>query len=302
MLNENRLLRERLFGAGSLEDALRSYSKEGVLSRIRASIREDEDRAEIFGDRSVIESGGKRFEVELGPQVILLRDTTDQHLIDNEIGKLYRHELKAALDVMGVGLDSVKQFISEGRTEEGMEFLDQVEAKRVELFSMLEERIDFIRLHSDSFHVRPSTVNLNLVVDKCVTDYRDAAATRGVTVKSNHLHTSGIQVMGEERFLVRALDNILRNAVKFSRKGKEIKVSVGEANFEAFVRVEDSGPGIPPENLGKIFQLGFTTGGTGRGLYLARRIAAAHGGRIDVKSKVGNGATFTFWLPTVTES
>ena len=302
MLNENRLLRERLFGAGSLEDALRSYSREGMLSRIRASIREDEDRAEIFGDRAVIESGGKRFEVELGPQVILLRDTTDQHLIDNEIGKLYRHELKAALDVMGVGLGSVKQFISEGRTEEGMEFLEQVEAKRVELFSMLEERIDFIRLHSDSFHIRPSTVNLNLVVDKCVTDYRDAAATKGMTVKSNHLHTSGIQVMGEERFLVRALDNILRNAVKFSRKGKEIKVSIGEANFEAFVRVEDSGPGIPPENLGKIFQLGFTTGGTGRGLYLARRIAAAHGGRIDVKSKVGNGATFTLWLPLLTEA
>jgi signal transduction histidine kinase len=183
-----------------------------------------------------------------------------------------------------------------------MEFLEQVEAKRVELFSMLEERIDFIRLHSDSFHIRPSTVNLNLVVDKCVTDYRDAAATKGMTVKSNHLHTSGIQVMGEERFLVRALDNILRNAVKFSRKGKEIKVSIGEANFEAFVRVEDSGPGIPPENLGKIFQLGFTTDGTGRGLYLARRIAAAHGGRIDVKSKVGNWATFTLWLPLLTEA
>src|SRR3989337_3116316 len=95
MLNENRLLRERLFGAGSLEDALRSYTREGMLSRIRASIREDEDRAEIFGDRAVIESGGKRFEVELGSQVILLRDPTDQHLIDNEIGKLYRSSVRS---------------------------------------------------------------------------------------------------------------------------------------------------------------------------------------------------------------
>ena len=75
-------------------------------------------------------------------------------MIDNEIGKLYRHELKAALDVMGAGLSTVKQFLVEGRSEEGMEFLEQVEAKRVELFSMLEERIDFIRLHSDSFHIR----------------------------------------------------------------------------------------------------------------------------------------------------
>jgi len=302
MLNENRGLRERLFGERSLEDALRSYSIEGVLSRIRAFIREDEHRAEIFGDRVVIASDGKQFEVELGSQVILLRDTTDQHLIDNEIGKLYRHELKAALDVMGVGLSTVKQLIVEGRTEEGVEFLDQVEAKRVELFSMLEERIDFIRLHSDSFHIRPSTVNMNLVVDKSVTDYREAAAAKGVTVNSNHLHTTAIQVPGEERFLVRALDNILRNAVKFSPTGKEIKVSIGSASLEAYVKVEDSGPGIPPENLGKIFHLGFTTGGTGRGLYLARRIAAAHGGRIEVKSKLGNGAVFTLWLPLMEES
>jgi signal transduction histidine kinase len=301
MLNENRMLREGLFGAGSLEDALRCYSREAVLSRITASIRGDEHRAEIFGDRARIESDGKQFEVELGQQVILLRDVTDQHLIDNEIGKLYRHELKAALDVMGVGLGTVKQLISEGRTAEGREFLEQVEAKRVELFFMLEERIDFIRLHSDSFHIHPATVNLNLVVDKCVTNYRDAAASRGITVNSNHLHTSAIQVMGEERFLVRALDNILRNAVKFSRKGKEIEVTIGDANLEAFVRVEDTGPGIPPENLGKIFQLGFTTGGTGRGLYLARRIALAHGGRIDVKSRPGNGSTFTFWLPLLRE-
>ncbi|MGB6066505.1 MAG: PAS domain-containing sensor histidine kinase [Desulfomonilaceae bacterium] len=302
MLNENRPLRERLFGTGSLEDALRSYSREGVLSRIKASIRGDEDSAEIFGDRVVIGCGGKRFEVELGAQVLLLRDTTDQHLIDNEIGRLYRHELKAALDVMGVGLGTVKQLIGEGQTVEGVDFLEQVEAKRVELVSMLEERIDFIRLHSDSFHIRPSTVNLNLVVDKCVTDYRDAAGAKGVRISSNHLHTTAIQVTGEERFLVRALANILRNALKFSPKGKEIKVSIGDANLEAFIRVEDRGPGIPPENLGKIFQLGFTTGGTGRGLYLARRIASAHGGRIDVKSKPDNGATFTFWLPLLRES
>ena len=145
-------------------------------------------------------------------------------------------------------------------------------------------------------------MNLNLVVDKCITDNRDAAAARGISIGSNHLHTTAIQVSGEERFSVRALDNILRNAVKFSRKGKEIKVSIGEANLEAFVRVEDSGPGIPPENLGKIFQLGFTTGGTGRGLYLARRIASAHGGRIDVKSKVGTGTTFAFCLSLLRET
>ncbi|MBI5252756.1 MAG: HAMP domain-containing histidine kinase [Desulfomonile tiedjei] len=301
VLTENQHLRELLFGNGSLEDALRRYSRDHVLSRITAFIRKNQEACEIFGDRIIIYSGGKRFEVELQSQVILLKDTTDQYLIDKEIGSLYRHELKAALDVIGVGLDSAKELVSDGRIEEGVQFLDQVEHKRVELFAMLEDRMDFIRLHSDAFQIRPSTVNLNLVVDRCVANYREAAAGKGLTIKSDHLHQSACYVRGEERFLVRALDNIIRNAVKFTEKGGEITISTGGENLEAFVRVEDSGPGIPPENLGKIFQLGFTTGGTGRGLYLARRIATAHNGRIEVRSKPGSGSSFTIRLPLLTE-
>lgn len=301
LLTENNHLRELLFGNGSLADALRRYSRDHVLSRITSLIRKNHESCEVFGDRIIIYSGGKRFEVELQAQVILLRDTTDQYLIDREIGSLYRHELKAALDVMGVGLAGAKQLITDGRMEDGLQFLDQVEQKRVELFSMLEERMDFIRLHSDAFQIQPSTVNLNLVVDRCVANYREAAAGKGVVINSDHLHQAACYVRGEERFLVRALDNIVRNAVKFSEKGGEITISTRSEKLEAFVRVEDHGPGISPENLGKVFQLGFTTGGTGRGLYLAKRIASAHNGRIEVKSKLGSGSCFTFRLPLVLE-
>jgi NtrC-family two-component system sensor histidine kinase KinB len=301
ILNENRRLRESLFGNGSLEQALRSYSRDRVLSRITTSIAENGDETQVFGDRIIITSGGKRFEVKLGAQVILLRDTTDQFLINREVGRLYRHELKAALDVMCVGIETAKQLFKEDRVDDGLDFLDQVEQKRSDLCSMLEERIDFIRLHSDAFRIRPSEVNLNLVVDKCVGNYRESAATKSVAIVSDHLDTQIYKVRGEERFLIRALDNIIRNAVKFCYTGSEIKVSIGSKKFGLFVCVEDSGPGIPHEDIEKIFELGFTTGGTGRGLYLARRIAAAHGGRIEVRSEPGKGASFSLRLPLLTE-
>jgi len=303
ILKENHHLRERLFGTDSLEQALRRYSRGNVLSRLTArSSNVDEEPTEIFGDRIALSSAGRRYEVELGQQVILIRDTTDQFLIDKEIAQLYRHELKAALDVMGLGLDSARQMFRDSRHEDGLEFLDQVERKRTDLFAMLEEKMDFIRLHSDVFQIRPTLVNLNLAVDKCVSNYREAAAAKGVSIASNHLHVDAIMVRGEERYLVRALDNLLRNAVKFTKTNSEIEVLVGSENMEAFVRVKDGGPGIPPENLGKIFQLGFTTGGTGRGLYLARRIAIAHHGRIEVKNNPGSGACFVFRLPMALEA
>jgi signal transduction histidine kinase len=301
MLSDNNLLRERLFGAGCISEALRKYSREDVLARVTTSSKEHGETTEIFGDRVAIEIAGRRFEIELGSQVILLRDTTDRYLIEKEISKLYRHELKAALDVMAAGLASVRQLVSEGNVPAGVEFLDQVEDKRVELSVMLEERIDFIRLHSDAFQIRPSSVNLNLIVDRCVSSYREAAAAKEVSIESNHLHADAVVVRGEERFLRKALDNIVRNALKFSYKHGQIRITLGSEALEAFVRVEDGGPGIPPENLGRIFQLGFTTGGTGRGLYLAKRIVKAHNGKIEVKSKPGNGASFTVRLPLATE-
>lgn len=304
MLSENQQLRARIFGEGSLEEVLKNYERDKLLANVTDAFKTEshDQENQVFGDRVAIGVDGKRFEVELGPQIILIRDVTDRHLIDKEIGKLYRHELKAALEIMGAGLETVRQLLDTGNIEEGIRTLGQVEEKRKELSSMLEERIDFIRLHSDTFRIRPTPVNLNLVVDTCINNYQAAAQAKKVKLTSNHLHTLGFHVRGEERFLVRALDNIIRNAVRFSSAGGEVRVSLGGEDLDALVRVDDNGPGIPPENLGKIFQLGFTTNGSGRGLYMAKRIIQAHNGRIDVKSKPGNGTSFTIRLPLLVEA
>ncbi len=298
MLTENKSLKENLFGEGALEKSLRTYSKDRVMARLNAKVRENLETIQLFGNRAVVKNGVKRYDVALGGQVILIRDTTDQHLIDQEIGRLYRHELKAALDVMEAGLETSKQLLHSGNTEEALEFLEQVQHKRSELCAMLEERIDFIRLHSDVFTIRPQKVNLNLVVDKCVTNNREPALKKRVHIVSNHMDIEPIHVLGEERFLKRALDNVVRNAVKFSHPDSQIAITLHKSASEALVQVADEGPGVAPEHLAKIFQLGFTTGGSGRGLYIAKRIVEAHGGRIEVSSTLGKGAVFTLHFPT----
>lgn len=297
LLNDSPELKRTLFGDQPLEDALKGKSPETTLNRIGSELAADNSGGEVFGDRIALFRGGKRFEVEIRDQIILLRDTTDRHLVDEEIGRLYRHEMKAALDVMGVGLETAQRLVSEGKTDEGIEFLQQVEQKRVDLFAMLEERIDFIRLHSDSFRVKREPVNLNMIVDRTVSNYFESAAAKNVEIKSNHLHTDATVVKGEERFLIRALDNIVRNAVRFSESASTIEITLSRQGRNAMVAVRDEGVGIPKENLGKIFRLGFTTGGTGRGLYLARRIVHAHGGSIEVTSKQGHGSRFTLRFP-----
>ncbi len=302
MLAECIALKTVLFGEGLPEDTIKQYSKETALAALTKASDTDGIRTEIFGNRVSVMTHGKKFELELGTHIVLMRDLTDQHLIDEEIGKLYRHEMRATLDVMGVGLTGIRDLVSAGNNEEALRYLEQVEEKRSELATMLEERIDFIRLHSDSFQIRPETVNLNMITDRCLSKNRVQAEARGITLKSNHLRSDAVFTTGEEKFLFRAIDNILRNAIRFSQDGGRITITVEESGNEASVAIGDEGPGIESKNIGKVFQLGFTTGGTGRGLYLTKRIVTAHKGRIEVKSKPGNGACFTVFLPLVTES
>jgi two-component system sensor histidine kinase ChvG len=106
-----------------------------------------------------------------------------------------------------------------------------------------------------------------------------------------------------ETDLETALMNLVDNAVKFSPPGESVSVAVEPGSSGATVRisVSDRGPGIPPQHLPKIFDRFFTTDesrdGTGLGLSIVQSVVEAHGGRVTVDSKPGEGATFVIELP-----
>jgi signal transduction histidine kinase len=100
-----------------------------------------------------------------------------------------------------------------------------------------------------------------------------------------------------------ALGNVLKNAMEAMPDAGTLQVETrrGPGTRHVTVMVRDSGPGIPPENLQKVFRPFFTTkpGGTGLGLAITSRIVEAHGGRVAVESTEGRGAAFIFILPEV---
>ena len=101
------------------------------------------------------------------------------------------------------------------------------------------------------------------------------------------------------------LSNLLSNAVKFTRKGGKIVVSAREQDNSIVVCVSDDGPGIPRENLSKVFDRYWQSeetrlAGVGLGLAIAKGIVEAHGGKIWVDSELGKGSSFFFTLPLAT--
>jgi signal transduction histidine kinase len=108
----------------------------------------------------------------------------------------------------------------------------------------------------------------------------------------------------------RVLDNLLGNALKFTPEGGRVAVDVSHNHDKVFLVVSDSGIGIPPEHLAKIFQRFYQVdnsskrryGGVGLGLALVKEIVESHDGTVTVTSEIGHGTTFRIVLPAVTSS
>lgn len=112
-------------------------------------------------------------------------------------------------------------------------------------------------------------------------------------------------VWGDRERLSQVLDNLLHNAVKFSPNGGRITVRVQDLEDHALVSVQDTGIGIPPDKLERIFERFYQVdgstrrrfGGMGLGLAIVKRIVEAHGGRVWAESELGKGSTFHFTIP-----
>ena len=145
-------------------------------------------------------------------------------------------------------------------------------------------------------------VRFDEIAQQAIRNLRTMADARRVAVEFN-ASTPHTTVLGDEEQLLEAAHHLLHNAIKFNKIGGVVQVECGLAGSELFLRVVDTGVGIPPERLEDIW-LGLAklkANGNGRsagmGLALARFIVMAHGGRVEAQSKYGAGSVFTLFLP-----
>lgn len=103
--------------------------------------------------------------------------------------------------------------------------------------------------------------------------------------------------------LRQVMDNLLRNAIEAASEGGRVTVAAKSGSKGHAIEVRDTGPGIAPDDLPRIFDLYFTTKpqGTGVGLAVSQQIVSAHGGTIEVNSTPGEGTTMTIRLPLMAE-
>jgi signal transduction histidine kinase len=140
--------------------------------------------------------------------------------------------------------------------------------------------------------------SLNDVVTKTLELLRPELDNRGITVKSRPDSRLPLVPLDPTQ-IQQALVNLIKNAMQAMTKGGTLTIQTGEGAEGVWLSVADTGGGIPQEQINRIFEPFYTTKkkGSGLGLMIVQRIVRAHGGRIDLESRVGRGTTFRVWLP-----
>lgn len=209
------------------------------------------------------------------------------------------HEVRNPLNAVAMGLQRLAKEFAPTSVEEGEEFGQIVKTLREEVVRLNRIVEEFLTL------ARPPGLELKPCKPAVLLEELDrlvAAEAERRGISWSVVGTEGLpeEAIWDTERLKQAIWNVVLNALDASSPGGSVRVEAAPHEDGAVIAVTDTGPGIPPEAIERIFEPYFTTkaGGTGLGLALARRIVEAHGGRIAVESEAGRGTTVRLIIPT----
>ncbi|MBE7473484.1 MAG: two-component sensor histidine kinase [Anaerolineae bacterium] len=188
------------------------------------------------------------------------------------------------------------------------ETLEMVNQTADRLTSLVEELFLLARADNQQYPLQLESFDLSELLKQQVAALSPRAASHNISLSLNAPDT--LLMVADPAKLTRLFLNLLDNALKYSNPGDTVSVTVVTHNGQARIAITDTGPGIAPEHLPHLFERFYRVdkarsrqaaandkGGTGLGLAIADWLVKAHGGCIEVASQVGQGSTFTVWLP-----
>ncbi len=228
--------------------------------------------------------------------------------IKSELIARASHELRTPLfSIRGFTKLLLEDKVPDAETRK--EFLLLIDQNSERLSNLVDDILDASVIDAGRMVIKREHASLKEVVERVVANLRKVAKERGIALEAE-LPEVLPEVIGEERRLEQVVANLVGNAIKFSYEHGQVVVRAEMGDGELLVHVIDRGIGIPAGDIPHLFEKFYqvdgsmtrTTGGTGLGLYIVKHIVEAHGGRIWVDSKVGEGSTFSFTVPLAVAS
>jgi two-component system phosphate regulon sensor histidine kinase PhoR len=216
------------------------------------------------------------------------------------------HELRTPLTAIITFVETLEGGALED-PETSRRFLSVIRRNSERMHNLINDILELSAIEAGTVTVEPQTHRLAALVSDCFTALAARAAERRVELLSEV--PADVFVYADARRLEQMLTNLVDNAIKFNAEGGSVRVTHERASGRDRVHVADTGEGIPPEHLPRIFERFYRVdrarsralGGTGLGLAIVKHLARAHGGEATVRSAPGRGTTFTVELPARAE-
>jgi len=217
---------------------------------------------------------------------------------DREIVSSFSHDIRAPASAIRMQTDLVDEL---SRDEEIGRAMQTIRASATQILNLAQNMVDSIRIEEREMALRIEAVDLNSLVSETVLEQESLARVKRIDV-ALELSPRLPRIDSDPLQLKRVIINLLSNAVNATPAGGRVVLSTGMASDLVKISVKDGGPGIAPDQREQLFTR-FSSlarrsrGGIGLGLFIVRDIVARCGGRIEVESVPGDGATFSVLLP-----
>jgi signal transduction histidine kinase len=172
------------------------------------------------------------------------------------------------------------------------------------ILAMVNTLMDISEAETGTMHLNSDTVSVLALIEQVVELYRDVAEDKKISLSVNA--PPELSITADRNRMLQVLGNLLDNAIKYTSSGGRVDIEASADRHQVVITVTDTGMGIPPEELAKIWDRLYrgdksrSQRGLGLGLSLVKAIVKAHQGRVEVSNALGQGAQFILYLPVKT--
>lgn len=224
--------------------------------------------------------------------------------VKSDFISIVSHELRTPLSAIKGFLSMILKKDFGELNDKQFHYLNRVYQSNQRMIDLVEDLLDVSYIESGKINLSPSPLALEALITEVVTELASKGFEKQITLKVNRTRRLPL-ILADETRLRQILVNLVDNAIKYSFPRSEVVVDFKVQGDELVTSVSDTGVGITPGQVDRIFQkfgriynpMSVQSGGTGLGLYIVKRLVESHGGRIWVSSRENKGSRFSFSLP-----
>lgn len=242
--------------------------------------------------------------------IVVLHDITELRRLENlrrEFVANVSHELKTPLASIKAYAETLRMGAINDQ-ENNLSFVDRISEQAEYLHQLILDLLHLARVEAGQEAFQFTSVKVEAVVDRCVSQVKQLAGQKGITLKVV-APADSTKIWADSDGVFTILSNLVGNGVKYTPSGGEVEIRWWREGDEMILEVQDTGIGIAPEDQERIFERFYRVhkarsrelGGTGLGLSIVKHLAQSFGGSVALKSKLNSGSAFRVTIPAASE-